>query len=386
MGVIRAEPARMTDWASRSIGAAWRAFDLQLSAYATLLAILGLVMAYTNSVEHGQSALAAGTTFVRGLMWTGIALIAFVVTTAFDYKWLKTFAWPLYLLQIGLLVTTLAMGHGVGGAARWISIGPFDFQFSELAKILMIVVLANYLGARQGRLGSLPSILGACLLVGPPWLLVMLQPDLGTSLVLLAILAGMLFMSGASIRWMGSLVALVLAALPLIWNYVLLDYQKQRLTSFLNPSTDVQGAGYQLYQSQIAVGSGGLLGKGLTNGTQNQLNFLPVQESDFVAAIYFEELGFVGAMILLILFAALLWRLLVSGWRSKDPFGMMFATGLASMILFQLIVNVGMVVGIMPITGIPLPFVSHGGASLISLAVGLGIVQSINIRQNRAEW
>ncbi|HEX5825724.1 MAG TPA: rod shape-determining protein RodA, partial [Candidatus Limnocylindrales bacterium] len=327
-----------------------------------------------------------GTTFVRGLMWTGIALIAFVIATAFDYKWLKTFAWPLYLLQIGLLLTTLAIGHGVGGAARWISIGPFDFQFSELAKILMIVVLANYLGARQGRLGSLSSILGACLLVGPPWLLVMLQPDLGTSLVLLSILAGMLFMSGASLRWMGTLAGLVLAALPLIWTYVLQDYQKQRLTSFLNPSTDVQGAGYQLYQSQIAVGSGGWLGKGLTNGTQNQLNFLPVQESDFVAAIYLEELGFIGALVLLILFAALLWRLLVSGWRSKDPFGMMFATGLASMILFQLIVNVGMVIGIMPITGIPLPFVSHGGASLISVAVGLGIVQSINIRQTRAEW
>jgi rod shape determining protein RodA len=376
----------MTDWASRSIGAAWRAFDLQLAAYATLLTILGLVMAYTNSVEHDQSALSAGTTFVRGLMWTGIALIAFVITTAFDYKWLKTFAWPLYVLQLGLLVTTLAIGHGVGGAARWISIGPFDFQFSELAKILMIVVLSNYLGSRQGRLGSLPSILGACVLVGPPWLLVMLQPDLGTSLVLLAILGGMLFMSGASLRWMGGMAAAVLAALPLIWTYVLQDYQKQRLTSFLNPSTDVQGAGYQLHQSQIAVGSGGWLGTGLTNGTQNQLKFLPVQESDFVAAIYLEELGFIGALVLLILFAALLWRLLVSGWRSKDPFGMMFATGLASMILFQLVVNLGMVIGIMPITGIPLPFVSHGGASLISLAVGLGIVQSINIRQTRAEW
>jgi rod shape determining protein RodA len=386
MGVIRAEPARVTDWAARSIGAAWRAFDLQLAAYATLLTILGLVMAYTNSVEHDQSALSPGTTFVRGLMWTGIALIAFVITTAFDYKWLKTFAWPLYVLQLGLLVATLAIGHGVGGAARWISIGPFDFQFSELAKILMIVVLSNYLGSRQGRLGSLPSILGACVLVGPPWLLVMLQPDLGTSLVLLAILGGMLFMSGASLRWMGGMVALVLAALPLIWTYVLQDYQKQRLTSFLNPSTDVQGAGYQLHQSQIAVGSGGWLGTGLTNGTQNQLKFLPVQESDFVAAIYLEELGFIGALVLLILFAALLWRLLVSGWRSKDPFGMMFATGLASMILFQLVVNLGMVIGIMPITGIPLPFVSHGGASLISLAVGLGIVQSINIRQTRAEW
>jgi len=386
MGVIRAEPARMTDWAARSIGAAWRAFDLQLAAYAGLLAILGLVMAYTNSVEQGQAALSGGTTFVRGLMWTGIALIAFVVTTAFDYKWLKTFAWPLYALQLGLLLATLAIGHGVGGASRWISFGPFDFQFSELAKILMIVVLSNYLGARQGRLGSLTSILGACVLVGPPWILVMLQPDLGTSLVMLAILAGMLFMSGASLRWLGSMAGLVLASLPIVWNYILRDYQKQRLLSFLDPSSDTQGAGYQLFQSQIAVGSGGLTGTGLTNGSQNQLNFLPVQESDFVAAIYLEELGFVGALILLVLFGALLFRLMVAGWRSKDPFGMMFASGLASMILFQLIVNLGMVIGLMPITGIPLPFISHGGASLISLAVGLGIVQSINIRQTRAEW
>ena len=386
MGVIRAEPARMTDWASRSIGAAWRAFDLQLAAYAGLLAILGLVMAYTNSVEQGQAVLSGGTTFVRGLMWTGLALIAFVIATAFDYKWLKTFAWPLYLVQIGLLIATLGIGHGVGGSSRWISFGPFDFQFSELAKILMIVVLANYLGARQGRLTSLTSIIGAGLLVGPPFVLVMLQPDLGSSLVLLAILAGMLFMSGARMLWLTVLSIAAALPLPLIWEYVLHDYQKQRLTAFFNPAADTQGAGFQLFQSQIAVGSGGLLGRGLTNGSQNQASLLPVQESDFVAAIYLEELGFIGAMILLILFGALLWRLLVSGWRSKDPFGMMFASGMASMILFQLVVNLGMVIGIMPITGIPLPFISHGGASLISLAVGLGIVQSVNIRQTRAEW
>jgi rod shape determining protein RodA len=386
MGVIRAEPARMTDWAARSIGAAWRAFDLQLAAYAGLLAILGLVMAYTNSVEQGQTVLSGGTTFVRGLMWTGIALIAFVIATAFDYKWLKTFAWPLYVVQIGLLIGTLAVGHGVGGSSRWISFGPFDFQFSELAKIFMIVVLANYLGARQGQLRSLPSILGACLLVVPPFILVMLQPDLGSSLVLIAILVGMLFMSGASLFWLAAIPATILPMLPLIWTYVLRDYQKQRITAFLNPATDTQGAGFQLNQSVIAVGSGGPFGVGLTNGSQNQAALLPVQESDFVAAIYLEELGFIGAIILLILFGALLWRLLVSGWRSKDPFGMMFASGLASMILFQLVVNLGMVIGIMPITGIPLPFISHGGASLISLAVGLGIVQSVNIRQTRAEW
>jgi rod shape determining protein RodA len=386
LGVIRAEPARVTDWAARSIGAAWRAFDLQMAAYAALLVAIGLVMAYSNSAEQGRSILEGGTTFVRGLMWTGIALIVYIVATSFDYKWLKTFSWPLYALQLGLLVTTLAIGHGVGGSARWVSIGPFDFQFSELAKILMIVVLANYLGARQGRLGSLSSIVGACILVVPPWILVMLQPDLGTSLVLLAILGGMLFMSGASLRWLGVLVGGALASFPFIWTYILRDYQKQRIVSFLDPASDMQGAGYQLFQSQIAVGSGGWFGKGLTNGTQNQLNFLPVQESDFVAAIYLEELGFLGAMLLIVLFGALLWRILVSGWRSRDPFGMMFAAGLASMILFQLVVNLGMVIGIMPITGIPLPFISHGGASLISLAIGLGILQSVNIRQTRVEW
>ena len=384
--MIRAEPARVTDWAARSIGAAWRAFDLQMAAYAALLVAIGLVMAYSNSAEQGRSILESGTTFVRGLMWTGIALIAYVLATAFDYKWLKTFAWPLYAVQLGLLVTTLAIGHGVGGSARWVSIGPFEFQFSELAKILMIVVLANYLATRQGRLSSLASILGACVLVIPPWILVMIQPDLGTSLVLLAVSGGMLFMSGASLRWLGVLGGTVLASLPFIWTYVLRDYQKQRIVGFLDPASDIQGAGYQLFQSQIAVGSGGWFGKGLTNGTQNQLNFLPVQESDFVAAIYLEELGFLGAMLLLVLFGALLWRILVSGWRARDPFGMMFASGLASMILFQLIVNLGMVIGIMPITGIPLPFISHGGASLISLAVGLGILQSVNIRQSRAEW
>jgi rod shape determining protein RodA len=387
MGVIRAEPARVSDWAARSIGAAWRSFDLQLAAYAALLGSIGLLMAYTNSVEDGQGLFDGGTTFVRGLMWTGIALIVFLLATAFDYKWLKTFAWPLYGLQIGLLAMTLAIGSGVGGSARWVPIGPFQFQFSELAKIMMIVVLANYLGSRQGRLTSLRSILGACVLVGPPWLLVMAQPDLGTSLVLLAILGGMLFMSGASLRWLGAIAVAVLAALPFVWNNVLRDYQQQRILGFLDPSTDIQGAGWQLHQSQIAVGSGGWFGKGLTNGTQNQLNFLPVQESDFVAAIYLEELGFLGALLLLILFAALIWRVMVSGWRSRDPFGTMFAVGLASMLLFQLTVNLGMVVGIMPITGIPLPFISHGGASLISIALGLGIMQSINIRQKtRVDW
>jgi rod shape determining protein RodA len=386
MGVIRAEPVRVTDWAAKSVGAAWRAFDVQLATYATLLAATGLAMAYTNSVESGSTALGAGTTFARGLMWAGIAVVMFIVSAAFDYRWLKTLAWPVYGLQIGMLVLTLAIGDGVGGSARWVSVGPFTFQFSELAKILMIIVLANYLSSREGRLDSLGSILGACLLVGPPLLLVMLQPDLGTSLVFAAILAGMLWMSGASLRWLAALAAGVVAMVPIAWTYILRDYQKERLTAFLSADKDLQGAGYQLYQSQIAIGSGGWMGKGLTNGTQAQGDFLPVQTTDFVFAILAEELGFIGAMVLFALFGLLLWRMLVAGWRSRDPFGTLFAAGLASIVLFQLVVNVGMVMGIMPITGIPLPFVTHGGASLVSMAIGLGILQSINIRQTRAEW
>jgi rod shape determining protein RodA len=384
MGVLRAERSSVHDWAMRPVGAAWRAFDLQLTIYALLLAAVGLAMAYTNSAD--VAVLQGGSTFLRGLMWAGIAIVVFTGAAMFDYKWLKTFAWPLYFVNLGLLALTLILGSGVGGSARWVSLAGFQFQFSELAKILMIVVLATYLARRETKLNSPWPILGACLLVAPAALLVLLQPDLGTSLVFGAILGGMLFMSGASLKWLAVLAGLALAAIPIIWTSVLKDYQKQRLISFLDPSADPQGSGYQLIQSQIAVGSGGLVGKGLTNGTQAQLDLLPVQSTDFVFAILAEELGFIGAMVVFALFIALLWRILVCAWRSKDPFGLLVASGLGSMILFQLVVNVGMVLGIMPITGIPLPFVTHGGASLVSLALGLGLLQSINVRQTRAEW
>jgi rod shape determining protein RodA len=386
MGVIRAQPARVTDWAAKSVGAAWRSFDLQLTTYAGLLVAIGLVMAYTNSVESGAATVPADAKFSRGLTWAVTAVAVFVVATCFDYHWLKTLAWPIYGLQLGLLAVTLVIGDGIGGSARWVSLGPLTFQFSELAKILMIVVLASYLASRGSRLDSLGSVVGACILVGPPLALVMLQPDLGTSLVFGAIVAGMLWMSGLSLRWLFALAVGVVAMVPLAWNYLLRDYQKERLLSFMDSNPDIQGAGFQLHQAQIAVGSGGLVGKGLTNGTQTQGGFLPVQATDFVFATLAEELGFIGGLVLFVLFILLLWRVLVAGWRSKDSFGMLYAAGLASMILFQLIVNVGMVLGIMPITGIPLPFVTHGGASLVSMAAGLGILQSINIRQTRAAW
>ena len=386
MSIVSARATRPTHWTAARVSVVWRAFDLQLTTYAALLLCFGLAMAYSNTATGGVGILEGGSVFLRALMWTAIAVAVFLVATSFDYHWLKTFAWPLYLVQLGLLVVTLAIGGGVGGTSRWVSIFGLQFQFSELAKVLMIVVLANYLGSRIGRLGSIWALLGAGILAGPPFVLVLMQPDLGTALVFGAILVGTLFMSGASLRWMGAGAAAAVAAFPFVWTYVLADYQKARLTAFLNPLADIQGTGYQLYQAQLAVGSGGLFGKGLTNGTQNALGLLPVQDTDFVFAILAEELGFIGAVVVLSLYVGLLWRVLTAGWRSKDPFGTIFACGVASMLLFQMFVNVGMVIGIMPITGIPLPFISHGGASLISIALALGILQSINVRQGRAEW
>jgi rod shape determining protein RodA len=376
---------RRGEFVTRRIGVVWRAFDLQLVTYAALLICFGLAMAYSNSATEAIGFLESGSVFLRGLLWAVIAMVAFLVASAFDYHWLKTFAWPLYALQLGLLVFTLGAGGGLGGTSRWISIAGIQVQFSEFAKVLMIVVLANFLASRSGR-SSFWTIVGAGILAGPPFVLVLLQPDLGTALVIGAILVATIFMSGASLRWLGVFAAGVIATLPFVWTYVLQDYQKARLTAFLDPLSDVRGAGYQLYQSQIAVGSGGLFGRGLTNGSQNAAGLLPVDTTDFVFAILAEELGFIGAVVVLVLFVALLWRILIAGWRSRDSFGTLFACGLAAWILFQVFVNAGMVIGIMPITGIPMPFVSHGGSSLIALAIALGIIQSINVRQGRAEW
>ncbi len=386
MGVLRVERSPTAGIGAQASGVAWRDYDVQLTVYAVLLAAIGLAMAYSHTTAQLGEALVSGTTFARGLVWAGIALGVYALATVFDYRWLRTLTWPIYVANLALLAATLALGDSDAASARWISVMGFQFQFSELAKILMILVLARYLADRERKLDSLASILGACLIVAPPCILVMLQPDLGTSLVFFAILGGMLFMAGASLRWLGALAAAGLATLPLVWTYVLHDYQRERLTSFLDPASDPLGAGFQLLTAQQAVASGGLLGAGLTNGAQNQSDLLPVQTTDFVFAILAEELGFVGCVVVFLLFAALIWRVLAIGWRSRDPFGLMVGAGIASMILFQLTVNVGMVLGIMPITGIPLPFITHGGSSLISLAVGLGVLQSIAIRQRRAEW
>jgi rod shape determining protein RodA len=384
MSILRGETLKLKGWAPKAGWLAWRNYDFQLTTYAILLTIFGLVMAYSNSVGSTHEALSISSPFVRSLMWAVIAAVVLGLTTVFDYKWLRSFAWPLYLVNIGLLLLTLRIGTGTGeagSAARWVSVGAFNFQFSELAKIVMVVVFAAFLAYREESSKSVWTIVGAIVIMVPPWVLVMLQPDLGTSLVLVALVAGMLFISGASLFWMGTLVAGVVGAIPIVWSS-LKDYQQARLLTLLDPGADPNGAGYQLHQAQTAVIAGGMGGKGLTNGSV----VLPVQATDFVWGVLAEELGFIGSMVVLILFVLLLWRLLLCSWRSPDRFAMLIGGGLATMVFFQVFVNVGMVVGLVPVTGIPLPFISYGGASLVSLAAGLGIVQSTNLRREKPEW
>src|SRR4051794_14725967 len=379
MTAMRVERAPSSGYVARPDSGSWHSLDVQLVVYALALGIIGLLMAWTNSTTGGP--LAAGSTFTRGLMWFAVAIVAFTLSAAFDYRWLRTFSWLLYLINIGLLVVTMVIGVEINGAQRWVSVAGLTFQFSEISKVLMIAVLAAFLAAREDKLNRLSTLVGAALLTAPPFVLIMIQPDLGSALVLVAIMLGALFLSGASLRWMALGGVAVVAALPVAWS-LLLDYQKLRVLSFLNPTSDPTGAGFQVAQARIAVGSGGIFGKGLTAGAASGL--LPVQSTDFAFAVLLEELGFIGGVVVFLLFIGLIWRVLVIGWRSESVFGVAFAGGTAAMVIFQMLVNAGMVAGMMPVTGIPLPFITHGGASLVSTAIALGLLQSINIRRGRA--
>ncbi len=363
----------------------WRFFDWQLFLFVVLLIGFGIVMGY--SASYGESGSAAGSMSqtVKTLIWTAIGLTIFFVAASIDYHWLTTFTIPLYVVVLGLLAVTMAIGRTLFGAQMSVTVAGLDFQFSEICKVLMVVVLASFLSGRREKIGKLSTIVGAGILMAIPTFLVYRQPDLGTALVFVAILAGMLFMSGASIGWMGLLAAAVVAIAPVAIQS-LAAYQRERLFCFLNPAADPLGACYQLVQSLNAVGSGGLFGQGLTTGRQNQLGYLPVQSTDFIFTVVAEELGFVGGLIVLVIFALLTWRILVIGWGARDALGGMVAAGLASMILFQLLVNVGMVIGVMPVTGIPLPFITYGGSSMISLLFGMGILQSVRMHSRKARF
>ena len=345
-----------------------------------LLIAYGLVMTYSVTAESRTFTGEPMQFVLRGALWAGIGLVAMVGVAMFDYAWLGTFVPLLYVFTLGLLSVVLAVGQESLGAQRSVNLGGLTFQFSEVGKVLMIVVLAKYFADRHDKIGSPLTIAGGLLILGPAVGLVYKQPDLGTSLVFVAIFFGLAFMAGARIWQLVGLIAVAGAAFPLIWSF-LKPYQQGRLTAFLDPYADPQGAGWNIIQSLIAVGSGQATGKGLTAGTQSPLGYLPIAESDFVFAGLAEDLGFIGAVILFLLYIALLVAALRIAFRARDPFGMLLGGGVVAMLLFQILVNVGMAISLMPVTGIPLPFISHGGSSLVSILFALGVLQSIAMRR-----
>ena len=345
-----------------------------------LLIAYGLVMTYSVTAESRTFTGDPMQFVIRGSVWALMGVAVMVAVAWFDYAWLGTLAPLLYVGTLGLLGIVLVIGHESLGAQRSVTLAGMSFQFSEIAKVLMIVVLAKYFADRSDRIGSPLTIAGGLVILGPAFALVYKQPDLGTSLVFVAIFFGLAFMAGARVWQLVGLAALGIASFPLVWS-LLKPYQQGRLTAFLDPYSDPQGAGWNIIQSLIAVGSGGPVGKGLTAGTQSPLGYLPIAESDFVFAGLAEDLGFVGAVILFALYIVLLVAALRIAFRARDPFGMLLGGGIVAMLLFQILVNVGMAISLMPVTGIPLPFISHGGSSLVSICFALGVLQSVAMRR-----
>jgi len=298
----------------------------------------------------------------------------------FDYKALQNYGKNLYIFNAVMLLLVMIIGQTALGAQRWIQLGPITLQPSEFSKIIMIIALAAMLEDRVGKLNTVSDILPVVGYVALPFFLVLKQPDLGTSLVFIAILLGMMFVAGVKLRILAAGFAAGIAASPLLWLF-LKDYQKMRLKVFLDPSVDPLGSGYHIIQSKIAIGSGLIFGKGLFGGTQSQLNFLPENHTDFIFAVVGEELGFVGAAALLLLYLVVLWRGVKIARDASDTFGRLLAVGITSMLAFHVLVNVGMTTGIMPVTGIPLPLMSYGVSSLTTNLIAITILLNIHMRK-----
>jgi rod shape determining protein RodA len=356
------------------LSSALRRVDWLAAGAVGLLAIIGVGMAWLNARSYGQELLTPSSLLVRSITWTALSVAVYSVTTLVNWRWVRTFAWPLYGANILLLVITLIYGVNSGGNSRAISIFGLVIQSSELSKILTLVAISTALTRVDRSSGGLQDLLLAGAIVAPPFLLVVAQPDLGTALVLVAALFGALYLAGVATRWVAALVSLVAVGAAIAWVLVLADYQKERLLAFIDPNADPAGPKYQLLRSLEAIRGGGLFGSGV-DGTAS-LTPLPVQESDFVFAALVRAFGAVGGLLVILLLALLVGRLVWHAWTSSDEFGVIFAGGMATVIIFQTFVNVGMNLGVAPITGITLPFVSYGGASAVSLAFGLALVQS----------
>lgn len=354
-------------------------FDWGLLGLAILIGCLGLLVLY--SAVTAETPEPQKVIFFKQLVWFASALVALVISFTFNYKMLDRYGHLIYLGCILLLIWVLLFGKYVGGSRRWVFLGPVSIQPSELVKIAVIIMLARYFSKDANTRGfTLRELIRPFILALIPFLLIVKQPDLGT--------AGLIFLIAGSItifvkierRSFIYLVVSCAAVVPLVW-FFLKEYQKRRILVFLDPDRDPLGAGYHIIQSKIAIGSGMLSGKGFLKGTQNALSFLPEEHTDFIFSVLAEEWGFIGSVIVILLFLMLiLWGLNVAQ-GCREPFGTILAVGITSMFFWQVIINISMTMGLMPVVGVPLPFISYGGSSVLTTAIGIGLLMNVSMRR-----
>lgn len=361
-----------------------RHLDPSLLLVTMLLSAYGALMVYSATVHKQIEAGLDPNTFLRRqllFLIGGAALL--LIMSMFDYRWLRGVAPVVYVGTIAALIIVLTpLGDEVAGARRWINLGPLQAQPSEIGKIALLLTLAAFISSRKGDLRA-RDVAFSVLLALIPCGLIYLEPDLGTTIIFVILSGVLLFVGGTKLRYLLGLMALGALSVVMVLQLGLLkDYQITRLTAFMDPNPDVQSVGYNLFNSKIAIGSGGIRGKGLEGkNTQTSLDFVPEQHTDFIFTAVGEQLGFVGASFLLGLYGFLVWRALRIAHMSRDFYGTLVAVGIATMWAFQIFINVGMTMGIMPITGIPLPFLSYGGSSLLTNYLAVGLLLNIHMRR-----
>lgn len=345
--------------------------DWILFGSAFLISLAGLV---TMNSFIGESFFAS-----KQVVWIGLGVLAFLVFSLIDFRFLRRtgIIVSIFGAVCGLLLLLFVIGYTTHGAQSWFNFGVFSFQPSDPAKIILILLLSKYFSRRHVEIAHIRHILISALYSFILFLLVLLQPDFGSAIVIFAIWFGMVMVSGISKKHLIAVFLTGLVSAAVLWTFVFHDYQKQRIISFIDPLADVRGAGYNAYQSMVAVGSGELLGKGIGYGTQSKLRFLPEYQTDFIFAAFAEEWGFVGATILLGLFGILIWRILSNAMRGATNFEILFGLGVAILFMAHLIINIGMNVGLLPVTGLTVPFMSYGGSHLLVEFATLGIISSM---------
>jgi len=346
--------------------------DAALLAAVIILILLGLVTIFSTSYST------AGIDFLnfkKQLAFSIIGIGLLMAVGFFDYRALKNYTGVLYLFALFILAAVLFFGSQTRGMTGWFDFGFFKFQPVEFAKIIIIVILAKYLS--RADISILRKIITSGIYMSAPVFLIMRQPDLGDSLTIIFIWFSMLAVSGIKRNHVAIILLLSLIVFAGSWSFTLKEYQKDRIINFINPQSDPLGSGYNVIQSMIAIGSGGIWGKGLGHGSQSQLNFLPEKHTDFIFAVVAEEMGFIGVLLVLTLFGIIFHRLFAIAVEAQDNFGKLLALGTLFMLVFHVVVNIGMNMGIMPVTGIPLPFISYGGSSLISFLIMMGIAQNV---------